>query len=565
MAVYLDDVRFALQPLYSLHTGGMVAVEALARPEGCTPRELLGRARQDGRLIETDVELAARAIASEANEQTLLPLHVNLLAVSAAAPDAIGPVVDALTSAGRRAKEVVLEIGPPFTHTEPEALVAGIGRLRELGFQVALDGLGVGDLPLAVLAAAPVDMLKVDRSVLSRLPAEPASAAIVEALLHVASSTDARLVATGIERPEELAAARDLGIRLMQGNLFATAQQRLSLHAVLAPATTTSDAESARLSSALSSIAVPAIADFIRPPATLPADVSCDEARQAFAANDEPTTMVGIDEAGRPRWSIDRSRFLLEISGRYGHALHASKPAERFADAPHTIPSHAGALDLLDMVADADADRMYDDIVVVDRAGTCLGVVRVAEVVRGVAEVKIAEAATLNPLTGLPSSETIAKDIERRISIGAPFVAACLDVDKFKLVNDRSGFAAGDELIRALGRTLTGLAASLPRTTVSHVGADDFLIAADMDELGTLAPALLDTRWTADGVPVNVTLAGLVCAPGSVASYADVSRMLAGLRQRSKKLSGNNWMLGRPGVERVDVIRGRLAQQQGVA
>lgn len=562
MAVYLDDVRFALQPLYSLHTGGMVAVEALARPADCSPRELLGRARKAGRLIEIDIELAARAIASEAHEQTLLPLHVNLLAASAAAPDAIGPVVDALTSAGRRAKELVLEIGPPFTHTEPAALVEGIGRLRELGFQVALDGLGVGDLPLAVLAAAPVDMLKVDRSVLSRLPAEQASAAIVEALLHIAGSTDARLVATGIERPDELAAARDLGIRLMQGNLFATAQQRLSLHAVLAPATTTPDADP---SSALSSIAVPTIADFIRPPATLPADVTCDEARQAFADNDEPTTMVGIDEAGRPHWTIDRSRFLLEISGRYGHALHASKPAARFADAPHTIPSHASALNLLDMVADAEADRMYDDIVVIDSAGTCLGVVRVAEVVRGVAEVKIAEAATLNPLTGLPSSETIAKDIERRISIGEPFVAACLDVDKFKLVNDRHGFAAGDELIRSLGRTLTELAASLPRTTVSHVGADDFLIAADMDELGTLAPALLDTRWTADGLPVNITLAGLVCAPGSVASYAEVSRTLAGLRQRSKKLSGNNWVLGRPGVERVDVIRGRLAQQQGVA
>jgi EAL domain-containing protein (putative c-di-GMP-specific phosphodiesterase class I)/GGDEF domain-containing protein len=560
VAVYLDDVRFVFQPLYSLHTGGMAAVEALARPAGCTPRELLGRARSAGHLIETDIELAARAIESEAHEQTLLPLHVNLLAVSAASPDALRPIVDAMTRAGRRAKEIVVEVGPPFTQTDPKALVDGIARLHELGFQVALDGLGVGDLPLGVLAAAGADMLKVDRALLRRLPVEPAAVAIAEALLHIANSTDARLVATGIERPEELEAARDLGIRFMQGNLFAQAQQRLSLHTVLAPATTHTDAEP----SALSNIAVPTIADFIRPPATLPAHVSCDDARQALAANDEPTTMVGIDEAGRPRWTIDRSRFLLAISGRYGHALHASKPAERFADVPHTIPAQAGALELLDMVADAEADRMYDDIVVIDRAGVCLGVVRVAEVVRGVAEVKIAEAATLNPLTGLPSSETIANDVDRRISIGEPFVAACLDVDHFRRVNDRAGFAAGDELIRGLGRTLTDLAAQLPRTTVSHVGGDDFLIAADMDELGTLAPALLDTRWAADGMPVSITLAGLVCAPGSVASYAEASRLLAGLRQRSKKLSANNWVLGRPGVERIDVIRGRLAEQ-GVA
>lgn len=558
MAVYLDDVRFALQPLYSLHTGGAVAVEALARPAGCTPRELLGRARRAGRLIDTDIELATRAIASEADEQTLLPLHVNLLAVSAAAgPDLIQPVADAVAAAGRRPRDLVLEVGPPFTHIDPSTLVSGIARLRERGFRVALDGLGVGDLPLAVLAAIDTDMLKVDRSVLCRLPTERMSAAIVEGLLHIAASTDARLVATGIETEDELAAARDLGIRFMQGHLFAAAHQRLSLQTVLSPATS---AESE--AGPLSTIAVPTVADFIRPAATLASTATCDEARLALAADDEPSTMVGIDPTGRPRWTIDRSRFLLEISGRYGHALHAGKPANRFADPPHTIPAYSGALDLLDMVADAHADRMYDDFVVVDHEGVCLGVVRVAEVVRGVAEVKIAEAATLNPLTGLPTSETIAKDVQRRIGIGEPFVAACLDVDQFKLVNTRAGFAAGDKLIRSLGRTLTELATMLPRTTVSHVGADDFLIAADMDELGTLAPALLDTAWAADGLPVDITLAGLVCAPGSVASYDEVSSLLAELRQRSKRLSGNNWVLGRPGVERVDVIRGRPAQER---
>ncbi|MGH3432030.1 MAG: EAL domain-containing protein, partial [Thermocrispum sp.] len=431
-------------------------------------------------------------------------------------------------------------------------------RLRTAGFGVGLDGLGVGDLPLAMLAAAPVDLLKVDRSVLSRLPAERPSTAIVEGLLHIASSADARLVATGIEHEDELAAARDLGIRFVQGNLFATAQQQLSLQSVLSPAATPPSQHDA---GPLSTLAVPTVYDFIRPAATLPATVTCDEARQAFAADDEPTTMVGIDAAGRPRWTVDRSRFLLEISGRYGHALHATKPAERFADLPHTISGHAGALELLDMVADGEADRMYDDIVVVDRDGGCLGVVRVAEVVRGVAEVKIAEAATLSPLTRMPTSDTIAKDIERRIGLGEPFVAACLDVDQFKRVNTMAGFAAGDELIRALGRTLTELAGMLPRTTVSHVGGDEFLIAADMDELGTLAPALLDTGWTADGIPVDITLAGLVCAPGSVASYAEASSLLAGLRQRSKQLSGNNWVLGRPGVERVDVLRGRPGRQ----
>jgi EAL domain-containing protein (putative c-di-GMP-specific phosphodiesterase class I) len=92
------NVRFAYQPLYSLHSGGIVAVEALARPAHGTVGEMLTRARHEGRLTATDTELAAAAIHSEAEQQTLLPLHLNLLAGTVAAPrDALDPVLLALT------------------------------------------------------------------------------------------------------------------------------------------------------------------------------------------------------------------------------------------------------------------------------------------------------------------------------------------------------------------------------------------------------------------------------------------------------------------------------------
>ncbi|MGH3521216.1 MAG: EAL domain-containing protein [Haloechinothrix sp.] len=562
MAVYGNDVRFALQPLYSLHTGGMIAVEALARPSGCSARELLGRARRDGRLIETDIALAAMAVGVEAEQQTLLPLHINLLAVSATArPDTLDPLLDALAKAGRRPREVVLELGPPFGQAEPTQLLAGIEMLRELGFQLALDGLGVGDVSLGVLAAARVDLIKIDRVVLRNLPSDAASRAVVEGLLHFAALTDARVIATGIETDAELAAARKLGVRFVQGNLFAPAQGRLPMSSVFTAAPAT-PSESDR--PALSTIGAPTVADFIRPPTTLPATATCDEARDALASSGQPTALVGLDEDGRPHWTIDRNRFLLSFSGQYGHALHANRPAARFADVPYTILAHASALEMLDMVTRADSDRMSDDIVVVDGDGVCMGIVRVPEVVRGVAEAKIEEAASLNPLTRLPSSDTIAKDVERRIASGEPFVVAWLDVDHFKQVNDTVGFAAGDQLIRTLGRTLTDLASLVRKMTVSHVGGDDFLIASDVDEIATLAPRLLDKPWETEGMQVSVSLAGLVCAPGSVKSYPEVSRLLAPLKKRAKNVSGSSWVLGRPGVERVDVLRGRTRFDEGV-
>jgi diguanylate cyclase (GGDEF)-like protein len=551
----LSAVQFAFQPMYSLHTGGVVALEALARPGKGTAHELLAQARRDGKLAETDIGLAANAALQEAMHHTQLPLHLNLLAPTlAASADAFEPLLDALASVGKRTRDVVLEIGPPFSHVRSDQLLLGMRYLGDLGFRLALDGLGRGDLPLALLTAAPVDVLKLDRSVLHQLPDDPAAIAVVEALLHFTSRTNVRLVATGIETEAQLMATRKLGVRIAQGNLFAPAGFEAAW-AALTPA----DAEpDNRLAGGTS--AAPRIRDFIRPATTVPVTATCDDVRQVLAAADEPSGIIGVDQTNRPQWSIDRTRFLVAVTGLYGHALHARRPAERLADTPHTINADASALEFLELVTDADWARTGDDVVVVDGSGRCIGVVLVNEVVRGVAEMKVEEAAALSPLTRLPGSDTVARDVDRRIASGEPFVAAWLDVDFFKTVNDTIGFAAGDDLIRMLGRTLTELATRLQRMTVSHVGGDDFLIACDLDEIGTIAAALLDTPWSAEDMPVTVSLATLMCGSDTVPSYRDVSRLLAPLKKQAKAVPGSSWVLGRPGAERVEVLRG-IARQ----
>ncbi len=538
-------VRFAFQPLYSLHTGGVVAHEALARPGRGTVPELLAEARREGRLAEADLGLAIAAVRQDAEHPTSLPLHLNLSARTLAAPQAMyDDLLEELGDAGRRTRDVVLEIGPPFAPLPAGRALAGMRELTELGFRLALDGLGRGDLPLGLLVEAPIDMVKLDRTVLRGLPDDPASAAVVEALLHYTNRTGTRLVATGVETDAQLDAVRGLGVRIAQGHL-------------LAPPTAAGPAP-ALLTRGRPAAAAPApcVGDFLRPATTLPEAATCDEVRAVLAAADAPSGVVGVDELNRPRWSVDRTRFLVAVTGPYGHALHAKRPAARLADTPHTIEARAGAMEFLELVTDADWGRTGDDVVVVDELGRCLGVVLVTEVVRGVAEAKVEAAAALNPLTRLPGSDTVARDVGRRITIGEPFVAAWLDIDAFKAVNDTAGFAAGDNLIRELGAALTDLAGGLRRMRVSHVGGDDFLVVCDVDEIATVAAALLDRHWSADGLPVTVSLATLVCASGAIGSYQEVSRLLAPLKKRAKAVPGSSWVLSRPGSERVEVLRG---------
>ncbi|HVW42312.1 MAG TPA: EAL domain-containing protein, partial [Amycolatopsis sp.] len=268
MDIAVEQVSFAFQPLYSLHTGGMVGVEALARPASGRVQELLRYAMRKGRLVAVDVSLASRAIMEEASHETLLPLHLNITALSAAAPQLVlDALVDSLAKAGRRPREVVLEIGSPFHGVSPKALLTGARRLSELGFRLAFDNLGSGDIPLNLLAEARPQLIKLDRTTLRRLPGDTSTVALVEALVHFTARTGIRLVATGIETEEQLETVRRLGVSTVQGNLFAAAREGAVPVGGLAAA---GEPEPA----AIAPPSTPLVEDFLRPAATLPMDAT---------------------------------------------------------------------------------------------------------------------------------------------------------------------------------------------------------------------------------------------------------------------------------------------------
>ncbi|MFB9432218.1 EAL domain-containing protein [Streptoalloteichus tenebrarius] len=558
MSAVLDQVRFAFQPLVNLNTGGVVAMEVLARPASGHVYDLLRAAAEEDRLAETDVALAVRALLAAGEHDTLLPLHLNVLADTASlGVAAFEPLCRAVADQGRGPREITLDVGGVFAHLPRNRLLDGLAELREAGFRLSWDGVGEVDCPLNLLAEVAPELVKVDRFLVGGLPHDPARAALVEALLHFTQRTRAGLVAKGVEAEHQLTALRRMGVHLVQGSLLAPAARRPVERVSMA--TPVVEATDSGLPRAPVVMAGPRVTEFLHPAVALPVSATAEEVRQVLADRPTVTGVVLVDEEDRPLWTIDRNRFLLAVTGPYGHALHAKRGAERLADRPRAVGSAATAMEVLDAVARGEPDRRYDDVVVVDDAGRCLGVVRISDIVRGVAELKVEEAAALNPLTRLPGSDAVNRDVHRRIAAGEVFAACWLDVDGFKRVNDGAGFAAGDDLIRSIGRSLTDAAAPLRSVFVGHVGGDDFLVVADLDDLVPLATAVLDAPRSVAGMPISLSLATLVCAPGSVADHREVSRLLAPLKQQAKALLGSSWVLGRPGSPRVDVLRGAPA------
>lgn len=377
----LEQVRFAFQPVYNLRTGGVVAIEVLARTPGGDAHGLLESARREGQLAEIDVGLAVAAVRSAADYETLMPLHLNLRAGTvAASPVELAPLREVLNHTSRRPRDVVIDISAPYSEIAREDLLRGIGDLRLDGFGISLDGLGDGDSPLTVLADAAPDLLKLDRRVTAGLPGDHRLTALVESLVHFADRLGAGLLAEGVQTDAELVAIRRLGVGFAQGNLLAPATRRPALGRTIPPSTMLGGSPDSRGESG------PPLADFLHPAITLPADSTAEEVRRALADQPAATGIVLVDGADRPHLSIDRNRFLLAVTGPYGHALHARRAAARLGDKPHLVEDDASALTVLDVIAAAEKQRAGDDVVVVDAAGRCRGIVRVTELVRGIAE-----------------------------------------------------------------------------------------------------------------------------------------------------------------------------------
>ncbi|KFG76635.1 GGDEF domain-containing protein [Streptomyces mutabilis] len=536
-----DTLRFAFQPVVNLMTGGVAALEILARPEG---GDILAEARRDPAL---DGRLAVSAFRAAVRQETLLPLHVNVFAGTLADLGGLQPLHDAVREAGRLPWEVTLDVCPPYAHVPRRALLEAVAAARGQGFRICADGVGDGDAPLRMLTDLAPELVKLDASLLAR----PAA---VRAMRVLCDELGALLAVEGVETESQYAAARSAGAQWAQGELFAP-PARLPAADVYVPPGSSGVLPAPRSG--------PSVRQFVRPAALLPATASAGQVRALLTGSPDVSGVLLVDRNGVPVRSVHRSRFLLSMSGRYGHALYADRPAAKLGDVPRTVGVDATAWEVLDVVAVGGPGRTSDDVAVVDAHGRCVGVVRLADLVRALAENRVEEAAGLNPLTRLPGSDAITGEADRWIAEGRAFALSWLDVDHFKQVNDRAGFAAGDELIRAVGRALLQTASGATR--VGHIGGDDFLVLTDPEELDPLAAAVLDVPWSADGRPVTLSLATVVCLPGSVPDHRRAAACLAPLKEAAKALGGASWVLGRAGAPGHEVRRGssRAAAQTG--
>ena len=121
---------------------------------------------------------------------------------------------------GVPASALVLEITEHQLVRDVEASHKELARLRALGVRISLDDFGTGYSSLAYLPRLPLDSLKIDRSLVSRVGGPRDT---VPSVLRLGRDLALSVVAEGVETVEQLVLLRNSGCTLGQGHLFSPA------------------------------------------------------------------------------------------------------------------------------------------------------------------------------------------------------------------------------------------------------------------------------------------------------------------------------------------------------
>lgn len=230
-ALDADELCLHYQPVFSLESDEIVAVEALLRwehPERglLLPDEFLGAAERVGlsrRIGDRVLALAcAQAESWRTGDHAPPTTWVNLSAHQLLRPGLVQEVAALLarhrlpgTSLGLELSEadlMELDRTPGAVHV--------LGGLAELGCRIAIDNFGTGYSSLRYVDRYPVDTLKIDRSLIDGM-ATATDVSTLRAIVGLGRLLALDVTAAGVETPEQLACLRDAGCTAASGFLLA--------------------------------------------------------------------------------------------------------------------------------------------------------------------------------------------------------------------------------------------------------------------------------------------------------------------------------------------------------
>jgi diguanylate cyclase (GGDEF)-like protein/PAS domain S-box-containing protein len=228
-ALEREEFLLHYQPKVNLDTGEITGVEALIRwqqpargllpPSQFVPiAEDCGLIVQIGRWVMREACRQARAWQDAG--LPALSIAVNVSAMEFRDSGFVEHVRTILSDTGLEARYLELELTEGVLMEDAESAASVLRELKKMGVQLAVDDFGTGYSSLSYLRQFPIDVLKIDRSFVQQISADPEDSTIVSAIINMGKSLKHLVVAEGIETQQQRAYLQTQHCAEGQGYLF---------------------------------------------------------------------------------------------------------------------------------------------------------------------------------------------------------------------------------------------------------------------------------------------------------------------------------------------------------
>jgi diguanylate cyclase (GGDEF)-like protein/PAS domain S-box-containing protein len=228
-ALERNEFELHYQPKVNLRTRAITGVEALIRWNHPSrgripPKEFIPVAEDSGLILPIGAWVIHEAcMQAQAWANAGLPrmtMAVNVSPVQFEDENFLDDLFAILGETGLAPISLELEMTEGILMKRPESTGSTLKLLREKGVRVAIDDFGTGYSSLSYLRKFPLDVLKIDQSFIRQLSTTPDETSIVSAIINIGRSLNLRLIAEGIETPEQLAFLQASQCDEGQGYLF---------------------------------------------------------------------------------------------------------------------------------------------------------------------------------------------------------------------------------------------------------------------------------------------------------------------------------------------------------
>lgn len=227
-ALERQELSLVFQPIVNLNDGRVHAAEALLRwtSEGKSipPDRFIPIAEETGLIVPIGDWVMRAALYERRrwlDQGYVLPrMFVNMSARQFAQKNLVAIVGRMLQEVDLSPEHLGIEITESLLMERPDDAVRTLKTLSSMGVQIAIDDFGTGYSSLSYLKRFPLHKIKIDRSFVRDIATDPDDAAIVTAIIAMAHSLNATVVAEGVETQDQLNFLQAHGCDAFQGYLF---------------------------------------------------------------------------------------------------------------------------------------------------------------------------------------------------------------------------------------------------------------------------------------------------------------------------------------------------------